>query len=655
MQSPADGEDISVLPIVGIGGLGKTALAKLVFNDECVDRHFELKMWVCVSNDFDLKRLMIKMIKAGKGVNGDCSNMDLDQLQRVLRDCLDGKKYLLILDDVWNEDYVKWNELKQLLVEGDRESKIVVTTRSNQIAEIMGTIPRHNLQGLPEKESLSLFLHFAFKKREVNQCPNLVKIVEEIAKKCNGVPLVLKTLGSLLLSKTSEHDWKLVRDSEMWKLVEKENNIFPVLKLSYDELSPHLKQCFALFSVFPKDYQFSNVELIQFWMAQGLLQPSKENDDEDLEDIGRRYLSDLSSRSFFQDFDKIISFNFFKMHDLLHDLAITVAKNECCIVNSSKQNIPKGVRHLCIDNMDFLEENPFGFLDNDKLYQLRTFCFRHVKEGTTSESFIRKSLSRFQKLRVLVLSRSSFEVLPENIGSLKHLRYLDLRGCSNVKKLLNSICKLQSLETLLTHFMGIEVLPKDMRYMIGLRILSLSTKQRVLSDNGFEHLKSLRFLSLDSCENLEYLFEGFQNLTSLNTLRIVSCKNLITLPHGLKSSTALKHLIIRDCEKLDLNITVGFKGKEKENDNNQAYFVGSGLRLQTLGITRLPKLEALPQWLLVGSANTLQFLALKECKNLTTLPDPGWQNLASLEWIFIADCPNLPSLPERMPCLTLEN
>ncbi|XWS65020.1 hypothetical protein CRYUN_Cryun05aG0054800 [Craigia yunnanensis] len=247
MRSSTDGEDISVLPIVGIGGLGKTALAKLVFNDECVDRHFELKMW------------------------------------KALRDCLDGKKYLLILDDLWNEDNMKWDELKQLLMGEGRGSKIVVTTRVNQIAEMMGTIPTHYLQGLPEKESLSSFLQFAFKKGEMNQYPHLVKIGEEITKKCNGIPLVLKTLGSLLVSKTSEHDWKLLRDGEMWALVEKEKSIFPALKLSYDELPPHLKQCFALFSLYPKDYEFSEVELIQFWMTYGLLQPS--NGNKDLEDL----------------------------------------------------------------------------------------------------------------------------------------------------------------------------------------------------------------------------------------------------------------------------------------------------------------------------------------------------------------------------------
>ncbi|XWS65021.1 hypothetical protein CRYUN_Cryun05aG0054900 [Craigia yunnanensis] len=339
------------------------------------------------------------------------------------------------------------------------------------------------------------------------------------------------------------------------------------------------------------------------------------------------------------------------MHDLLHDLAITVAKNECCTVNSSKQNIPQGIRHLCIDNLDFLEENPSKFFDNDKLCHVRTFRFRNMKEGPSSESVIIKCLSRFQKLRVLYLQGSSFEVLPRNIGSLKHLRYLDLSHNSNIKKLPSSICKLQSLETLRIVYEGIEELPKDMRYMIGLRILIISTKQRVLSENGFEHLKSLRFLSIANCKNLEYLFEGFQNLTSLHTLSIACHKNLISLPHDLKSSTALKHLMILDCEKLDHNMTLGFEGREKEDHDNQDYLFGSGLCLRTLVLGGLPKLEAPPQWLLLGSSNTLRFLVLEECNNLTTLLEPGWKNFPSLEMLVMTDCANLPSLPEQMPCL----
>ncbi|WRX22890.1 NB-ARC - like 10, partial [Theobroma cacao] len=529
MQDPTDGEDVSVLPIVGIGGLGKTALAKLVYNDECVDRHFELKMWVCVSDDCDLKRLMIKIIKAAKGFDGNWSNMDLDQLQKVFRDCLDETKYLLILDDLWNEDRIKWDELKQLLVQGAKGSKIVVTTRSNRVAEIMGTISTHNLQGLPEKESLCLFLQFASKKGEINQYQNLVKIAKEIVRKCNGVPLVLKTLGSLLLSKTSEDDWEFVRDSEMWKLVQEEKSIFPILKLSYDQLPPYLKPCFAYLSVFPKDYEFDCMELTHFWMAHDLLHSSNEN--EDAEDIAKR---------------------------------------------------------------------------------------------------------------------SSFEVLPKKVGSLKHLRYLDLHGNSKIKKLPNFMCKLPCLQALYLGCEGIEELPKNMRYMINLRVLVISTKQRSLSKNGLENLKSLRHLMIANCKNLEYLFDGIQNLRSLHVLIINGCKNLISLPQDFEALIALKVLVILECEKLHLNMTLGSEGRVKEDDS-QDYHIGSRLRLQELAIGGVPKLEVLLQWLLVESANTLRFLALAECENLAKFPER--QNLTSLERLWIKNCTNLSSLPERMQCL----
>ncbi|EOY10158.1 LRR and NB-ARC domains-containing disease resistance protein, putative [Theobroma cacao] len=647
MQDPTDGENICVLPIVGIGGLGKTALAKLVLNDEIIDGEFQLKMWVCVSDDFHLKRIIIKIIKAAKKINGDWSNMDLDQLQKVLRHSLDGKKYLLILDDLWNEDNIKWNELKQLLVGGGRGSKIVVTTRSSRVAEIMGTIPTHNLEGLPEKDALSLFLQFAFKKREMNQYSNLVKIGEEIVKSCNGIPLVLKTLGSLLLGKTSEYDWKLVRDSEMWKVMQKENNVFPVLKLSYDQLPPYLKLCFAHLSVFPKDYEFNYMELIHFWMAHDLLQSSNENDDPI--DIGCRYLNDLSSRSFFQDFDKSLSKQyFFKMHDLLHDLAVSMAKHECSRINSFKQIITSGIRHLYLENSDFFKKNSCDFFDIYKLCHLRTFRFENMKADAKSESFIKKCLSKFQKLRVLTLQGSSLEVVPKRISGLKHLRYLDLSSNSNIKKLPNFICKLLCLQTLLLIHAGIEELPSNMRYMISLKMLSISTKQKDLSKNGLEYLKSLRYLLFASCENLEYLFDGIQNLTSLHTLIIVDCKNLIALPQGIKALTALKILVISNCEKLHLNMTLASKARGKEDDS-QDHHIGSGLRLQTLIIGWLPRLEALPNWLLGESANTLQILVIEECKNLTTLAE--WQNLTSLERFSIEECPKLSSLPESMPCL----
>ncbi|MFQ6666021.1 hypothetical protein Gotur_032542 [Gossypium turneri] len=514
-DDPAE-EDMPVLPIVGIRGLGKTALTKLVFNDAAVDAHFELKQWVCVFVDFNLKGLM---------------------------EYLNGKKYLLILDNVWNEDNRKWVEFKNLLAGGASGRRIVVTTRSNRVAEITGTIPCHYLKAFPYEKSLSLFLKFAFKKGKEKQHPNLVKIGQAIVKKCQGIPLVVKVLGSSLFFKTSEQEWTLVRDSERWKLMEKDNEIVSVMKLSCDQLSPQLKQCFAYYSLYPKDYCFNELDLIAFWMAHGLLESPSKN--ENPYDIGR-----------LPDFDK---------------------------------------------------------------------------------SFIETCLKRFQCLRMLDLSESTLQVLPKWIGYLKHLRFLDLSNCPSIKKLPNSLCELHKLQTLNFHGCGqIEELPKYMRYMVSLNFLSLTTQQQDPGGNGLQHLKSLQLLVIYGCPNLKYLFQEIQELTSLNTLVIAACKNLVSLPLGLENLTALQSLIIADCEQLDLSRTQGFQEKVEED----------GFSLLSLGIVNLPKLGALPQWLLRGSANTLKNLTIADCVNLTT--SVQWQNLTSLEKLAIIHCPQLSSLPNNM-------
>ncbi|MBA0794107.1 hypothetical protein Gohar_018465 [Gossypium harknessii] len=245
---------------------------------------------------------------------------------------------------------------------------------------------------------------------------------------------------------------------------------------------------------------------------------------------------------------------------------------------------------------------------------------------------------------MLDLSGSTLEVLPRWIGNLKHLRFLDISNCPNIKKLPNSICKLQNLQTLfLDGCDQIEELPKDMRYMISLRFLLLATKQRDLHGHGLQHLKSLRVLAIYGCENLEYLFDGIQKLTSLHTLWIVDCKKLVSLPHGLKYVAALQSLVIGVCEKLDLSTAQGLKEQE---DYNEDYLVDTGFSLQSLYIADLPKLKALPQWLLRGSANTLKNLTITGCENLTTLAE--WHNLTSLEKLEIKCCPKLSTLPKTM-------
>ncbi|XP_057999227.1 putative disease resistance protein RGA3 [Hevea brasiliensis] len=578
-----DGENVSVIPIVGIGGLGKTTLAKLVYNDQRVISHFEMKLWVCVSDVFELEKVIIKILNSASPCQR-YMDLDIDQLQIALREALDGRKYFLILDDVWSEDPRKWLELKTLLMGGANGSKIVITTRSKRVAEIMGTVSAHNLSLLPHQDCLSLFFKCACRGQQEKQNPNLKRIGEEIVRKCKGIPLAVITLGSLLYSVTDEREWEFVRDNEIWKLEQKEDDILPALRLSYEHLPSYLKRCFVYCSIFPKDYEFTELQLVYLWMANGLIESSNEN--QELEDVGMRHFKELCSRCFFEDFSEgargIVNC---KMHDLMHDLALSISRNECSVVMTGTQQIPKSVRHIFFPY-------PKSLSDQDLPTSLqipqtvRTISFLNRTRGwICSERFIKTCCLRFPYLRVLDLAFLEFQILPKRIGELKHLKYLSLYGNCLINRLPNSICKLQSLQVLiLTLCYNLQELPKDIKHMINLRWLTITTKQKYLPTGGIGCLKALRFLFISWCDNLEYLFEDMQGLKKLRSLAITYCRSLKSLPQSIKCLTALDTLRIDACKNLDLTM--------EEGEDNQCL---TQFSLQKLVLIDLPKLAEFPE------------------------------------------------------------
>ncbi|XXG50591.1 hypothetical protein AAC387_Pa02g4572 [Persea americana] len=274
-----------------MGGLGKTTLAQLVYNDKRIEKHFDLRAWVCASEDFDSIRLTRAIVESLTG--SPCHLMNLDPLQVALVKKLKGKKFLLVLDNVWNVKRSDWDELRAPLMVGLRGSGILVTTRSQDVLSIMGTGPPHFLQGLSDDDCWFLFERLAFIDGNSNAHPNLVTIGKEIVNKCKGLPLAVKTLGGLLFSKLDEEEWIGILKSDIWDLPEDRNGILPALRLSYHHLPAHLKQCFAYCSIFPKGQYFKKGILVLLWMAEGFIQPKGNNQ---MEDIGGEYLADLASR-----------------------------------------------------------------------------------------------------------------------------------------------------------------------------------------------------------------------------------------------------------------------------------------------------------------------------------------------------------------------
>ncbi|XP_059450848.1 putative disease resistance protein RGA3 [Corylus avellana] len=475
-------KNVSIIPIVGIGGQGKTTLAQYVYNDEEVRRHFDLRMWACVSDPFDVKTIIVKLIESATKERP--KSLQMDPLQSELRAKIDGKRYLLVLDDVWNENRGTWSNLEKLLVGGLRGSKVLITTRSEKIAEITGTVSPYPLRGLSESSSWNLFKKMAFKSGEEPNNPKLVEIGREIIQKCAQVPLAIRSIGSLLYFKNSEDDWLYFKNHDLYKITQQQNDIFPILKFSYDHLPSHLKQCFAFCSLFPKDYEIEIKVLIQLWIAQGFLHSSYGN--RHLEDIGREYFMDLLWRSFFQDVQRDIvgEIGKCKMHDLIHDLAQSVAGEECTILYPDREKVVGRTRHVAFHSSDSLPDIPALLPKPNKM---RTLLLRiPILPGfddvlnlnnsilELNKPFSNTLISSFKCLRALNLSQSNIQKVPNSIGNLEHLRFLDLSRNEDIKLLPASITKLQNLQTLRLEFCrGLKELPEETRNLISLRHLGL--------------------------------------------------------------------------------------------------------------------------------------------------------------------------------------
>ncbi|CAJ2673549.1 unnamed protein product [Trifolium pratense] len=615
-----DGDDksLSVIPIVGMGGMGKTTLAKSVFNDERLGEAFQKKMWVCVSHDFELKHLLVKILNSASdsSPSENIQNFDIEQLQNHLRNTFVDQKFLLVLDDVWNENRVKWEELKDLIQVCAKGSKVLVTTRSHKTADMMSTNTSHILEGLSQKDSLSVFVKWAFKEGEDKKHPELMEVGENIVKKCGGLPLAIRTLGSSLFLKFDIEEWNFVKDSELWNLPQQDDGILPAIKLSYDQLPSYLKQCFACFSLFEKSFYYYDADVTGIWDALDFL-PTQENG-ENSGDIGKQLLLELWSRSFLQNFVYIGGGFCFELHDLVHDLALYVARDDFQLLNFQYENIRENVRHLSVLQNDLLSQIsiPTG---------LRTILF---PDGANSKPFLNNCLSRCKYLRLLEINNSRYKNLPRSIGKLKHLRCLRLVNNQELERLPDSVCKLQNLQTLdLRDCKKLQKLPNGIGNLIKLQELSITTKQFNFPEE-LAKLSSLKILEFSDCDNLMFSFEGIQ-FPKLKLLCFSCCGNLKSLPFHIIPN--IETLIIIDCNMVILSM----------GDNNNQI---PKLKLKLIRLNSLPQIVTFPQWL-QGCANTLHSLGIQNCENLEELPN--WlSTFISLNILIIENCPKLISLPE---------
>ncbi|XP_059455104.1 putative disease resistance RPP13-like protein 1 [Corylus avellana] len=455
-----------------MGGIGKTTLAQLVYNDEMVQSSFEIRAWTCVSEDFDAVRVTKAILKSVTFASRKDKN-DLDLLQVKLQEKLKGKKFLIVLDDLWNEKYHDWTILRAPFLAGASGSTIVVTTRNEGVSSMTGTVQAYRLQVLSNDACLFVFTQHALGASNFDEHPNLQDIGEKMVERCKGLPLAARTLGGLLRTTQDRDEWEEVLTSKIWNIPDERSGIVPALMLSYDHLPSHLKRCFMYCSILLKDYEFEEKQLVLLWMAEGLIQPRE--GDKEMEDLGSKYFRDLLARSFFQQSSNDRSQ--FLMHDLINDLAQWVAGDICFrmedqIKGSNGRRLPEKARHSSYLGGRYDVAKKFeSFFE---LTYLRTFLpLPRPWESYLTQNVPHQLLPKLLYLRVLSFSGYRIVELPDSIGDLKHLQYLDL-SYTLIRGLPESTTTLYNLQTLiLKKCRLLKELPSKLGNLVSLRHLNI--------------------------------------------------------------------------------------------------------------------------------------------------------------------------------------
>ncbi|CAM0958909.1 unnamed protein product [Alopecurus aequalis] len=509
------GQELKVHSIVGTGGLGKTTLARSVYNH--LKGSFRLTSFVPVGRNPNVKKFLYDLLfelDEQRYIDLKPAKLDERQLIDVLKKLLRNNRYLIVIDDMWDKKV--WHDfIKFAFVDSKCGSKIIITTRIFEVAAIATDV--YKLEPLSHGYAEELF--YATLSPEEGRCEYHVtdEIIEKILIKCGGIPLAIITMASLLDSKQRE-DWPKVYNSVGFghEVNEDADNTMNILLFSYCDLPRHLRTCLLHLSIFPEDKFIDKRMVIWMWVAEGFVQ---EEPGRGLFELGERYFNQLINRSMIQMVPEQVSAGFcFHIHDLVLDMICSLSKDENFVAvletdeqhTFSKDNARRlSVQKRDIENLDTL----------DCMIQLRSFYATYCHIG------VMPSLSSFKALRVLSMDRCSFsEDRPyqlEHIGKLLQLRYLGLDG-GPFRKLPEEIGNLVFLQTLILYGTEIKELPHSVGLLRELKCLRSTHSDRLGVPDWMVNMTSLEDLSLRVVKMTPVFAEGLSKLKELRELQIRS-------------------------------------------------------------------------------------------------------------------------------------
>ncbi|CAL4905517.1 unnamed protein product [Urochloa decumbens] len=545
---------IKIVSVIGLGGSGKTTLAKLVFNDSTIKNHFQDILWVHVSREFAVEKLVEKLFEA---IAGDkATHLPLQRVSKTISDYLTGKKFLVILDDVWTEDRVDWERFMVHLKSGAPGSSILLTTRSRKVAEAVDSTYTYDLPFLSEGMSWKVFQQcFGIASKALD--PEFQQVGKEIVNKCGGVPLAVKVLAGVLHGMKGIEEWQSIRDSNLLDVKDDEHRVFSCLWLSYFYLPHHLKPCFIHCSIFPRGYVINRRHLISQWIAHGFI-PT--NQAQQSEVVGIGYFDSLLKVGFLQDRVKYLWGTrevTCKMHDLVHDLVRQILQDEF-VFGIACTNQTKMCRYLSLTSWPgevdkklfdkvralYVSGRNLAFDKTmNKQHCVRTVILKHI-----SADSLPLFVTKFQHVAYLEISNCNCEALPDDISHCWNLQAIHVIRCTMLAILPESIGKLKKLRTLeLKDAWNVRSLPQSIGDCDNLHSLYLDNCGIEDMPNSIGKLGHLRVLSIVSCTNLHQLPESFGKLCNLRTITICNCWHLRHLPHCITLLSQLEFLDLGYC------------------------------------------------------------------------------------------------------------
>ncbi|TVU07747.1 hypothetical protein EJB05_41116, partial [Eragrostis curvula] len=494
--------DRTLIAICGMGGLGKTTIASSVYKNQQIRRSFDCHAWVAVSQTYQveelLKEIINQLIDQRATTVTDCVTMSRSRLVELMQRSLQDKKYLIVLDDVWDKDV--WLLLNYAFVRNNRGSKVLITTRRKDVSSLA--------------ESWELFCKKAFHATKDYTCPqNLESWAEKIVAKCQGLPLAIVTIGSILSYREfEENEWKFFYNQLSWQLANNPelNWISNVLNMSLHDLPSYLRSCFLYCSLYPEDYTIRRKMISKLWISEGLVE--ERGDGTTMEEVAEYYLMELTRRSLLQVTDRNACGRArkFLMHDLVREVTLMIAKREKFGIahgDSSVTQVAHEARRLSIQR----GAQSFHCLASSRLRSFLLF------DTGIPSSVIYDILSHFRLLRVLCLRFTNIEEVPAMVTELYNLRYLDF---SHTKVLDLRFSYVEELPLEITMLTNLRHLYVCVSHDIQERSLHCYTATKIPGNISF--LKNLQTLLTVSAN--KDLVSQLENLTLLRSLAIMEVR-----------------------------------------------------------------------------------------------------------------------------------